>query len=57
MVSVLEENISGIDTHFKKYRIGGIDTFGIVSPITSPGALLLLRDKRFLRTIASVILY
>ena len=34
MVSVSEENISGIDTHFRKYRIGGIDTFGIVSPIT-----------------------
>ena len=35
MVSVSEEYISGIDTHFRKYRIGGIDTFGIVSPITS----------------------
>ena len=35
MVSVSEENVSGIDTHFRKYRIGGIDTFGIVSPITS----------------------
>ena len=34
MVSVSEENVSGIDTHFRKYRIGGIDTFGIVSPIT-----------------------
>ena len=34
MVSVSEENISGIDTHFRKYRIGGIDTIGIVSPIT-----------------------
>ena len=32
MVSVSEENVSGIDTHFRKYRIGGIDTFGIVSP-------------------------
>ena len=35
MVSVSEENVSGIDTHFRRYRIGGIDTFGIVSPITS----------------------
>ena len=34
MVSVSEEKVSGIDTHFRKYRIGGIDTFGIVSPIT-----------------------
>ena len=35
MVSVSEENIRGIDTHFRKYRIGGIYTFGIVSPITN----------------------
>ena len=35
IVSVSEENVSGIDTHFRKYRIGGIDTFGIVSPITT----------------------
>ena len=32
-VSVSEEKVSGIDTHFRKYRIGGIDTFGIISPI------------------------
>ena len=37
MVSVSEENVSGIDTHFRKYRIGGINTFGIVSPITTLG--------------------
>ena len=30
MVSVSEEKVSGIDTHFRKYRIG----FGIISPIT-----------------------
>ena len=30
MVSVLEENVSGIDPYFRKYRNGGIDTFGIV---------------------------
>ena len=35
MVSVSEENVSGIDTHFRKYCIGGIDIFGIVSPITN----------------------
>ena len=39
MVSVSEENISGIDTHFRKYHIGGINTFGIVSPITSNKAI------------------
>ena len=38
MVLVSEENISGIDTHFRKYRIGGIDTFGIVLPITNLNA-------------------
>ena len=26
--------VSGINAQFRKYRIGGIDTFGIVSPIT-----------------------
>ena len=35
MVSVSEENVSGIDTHFRKYCIGRIDTFGIISPITT----------------------
>ena len=35
MVSVSEKHVSDIDTHFKKYRIGGIDTFGITSPITT----------------------
>ena len=34
MVSVSEENISGIDTHFRKYCIDGINTFGIILPIT-----------------------
>ena len=44
MVLVSEENISGINTHFRKYHIGGIDTFGIISPITTiyvPAASLL----------------
>ena len=35
MASVSEEKVSGIDTHFRKCCISGIDTFGIVSPITS----------------------
>ena len=34
MVSISEENISGINAHFRKYRIGGVDTFGIILPIT-----------------------
>ena len=34
-VSVSRNRVSGIDTHFKKYCISGIDTFGIISPITS----------------------
>ena len=42
MVSVSEENVSDIDTHFRKYHIGGIDTFGIVSPITSIHTVILL---------------
>ena len=33
-VSVSKNRVSGIDTHFLKYHIGGINTFGIVSPIT-----------------------
>ena len=35
MTSVSEEKVSDIDTHFRKCCISGIDTFGIVSPITS----------------------
>ena len=35
MALILEEKISGIDAHFRKYHIGGIDISGIVSPITA----------------------
>ena len=53
MVSVSEENVSGIDTHFRKYRIDGIDTFGIILPITrnKPGihGLCILVDSFDLR--------
>ena len=40
MVSVSEERVSGIYTHFRKYNIGGIDTFGIVSPTATDKALI-----------------
>ena len=49
MVSVSEENVSGIDTHFRKYRIGGIDTFGIVSPITTKHERLRLRSLHVMK--------
>ena len=35
MVLVSKYRASGIDTCFWKYRIGGIDIFGIISPITN----------------------
>ena len=35
MVLVSEEKVRGIDTHFRMYRIGGTNTFGIVLLITT----------------------
>jgi len=36
-VSISTHLVSSIDTHWKLYRIGGIDTFGIVLPIIKKG--------------------